>query len=1148
MSAELLPESRLDPSLSLPVRRPIGITMAVLAIVVFGFVSLRKLQVTLLPEIAYPTITVRTEFPGATPDDVEERVTRRLQEELATVPALVRIWSISRAETSDVLLEFDWGTPMTFAVQDVREKLNSVFLPEGAEQPILLHYDPNLDPILRIGVSGNLTLRELREYADKTIKEDLEGLDGVAAARVRGGDEKEYRISFRAAELRRRGLSSEQLSTLVTNANLNRTGGLLREGDTEYLVRTVNEFRSAEDIRELLLTLPGGQRIRLGDVAEVEITDREREVITRIDGRAAVEIAIYREAEANLVEVARRVRERVFGTAAQQAYVQRTGARYGADSLGAGDAAGAGGDRMAAMRARQEREALTGFLAFRLPEGVHLTQLTDQSRFVEQSTQEVLDAAMQGGLLAVIVLYLFLRQIAGTLIIALSIPISVIATFAPMYMAGVTMNIMSLGGLALGIGMLVDNSIVVLESIARCQAEGDPRLRAAVRGTREVGGAVIASTLTTVAVFFPIVFVEGIAGQMFGDQSIAVVSSLTVSLAVALFFIPVLVTLSAPGKPARPRTLPAAGDLFAGFRRTDGSRHVFRGALFLPRDLLLLAGRVLLALLALLSGLFVLVGGGLWRVLRFALDLVTNAFEFAYTRVAALYVLLLRASLRWRWTVLLLTLLLAAAAAMRVPRLGTQLMPDVYQGEFTLDFSLDVGTRLARTDDAMRAIESGVRALPDVEFTVATVGTESDELQKTDEGPHVCALTVHVKRGPELAARERAVEQQALDLVRKSLEVRTPPQVRRPTLMSIAAPIEIEVRGKDREELTRLADEIVAAVRTVPGVKDARSSLRRGKPELRITFRREELALQGIDLAQAARAVQAGYQGVVASQFNEGDRRVPIVVLAPEEERWGRSRLEELEIEGRPLAQLADLEEVYGPAEIRRIGNRRAAVVTVVPETFDLGGISDEIEAALLDVEAPLGYEVVLGGQKREMEQALGSLRFALLLAIFLVYVVMASQFESVLQPFLILGAVPLAGVGVIFALDLAKVPLSVVVFLGLIMLAGIVVNNAIVLIDRINQRREQGEEARSAILEAAQTRLRPILMTTLTTVLGLSPMLLAGEGNELRAPMALTVIAGLSSSTLLTLVVIPVLYSLVARFDRRGRADAAASAAEAST
>ncbi|MBL8898017.1 MAG: efflux RND transporter permease subunit [Planctomycetes bacterium] len=1135
MSSAPLAESRLDPSLSLPVRRPIGITMAVLAIVVFGFVSLRKLQVTLLPEIAYPTITVRTEFPGATPDDVEERVTRRLQEELATVPALVRVWSISRAEVSDVLLEFDWGTPMTFAVQDVREKLNSVFLPEGAEQPILLHYDPNLDPILRIGISGNLTLRELREYADKTIKEDLEGLDGVAAARVRGGDEKEYRISFRAAELRRRGLSSEQLAALITNANLNRTGGLLREGDTEYLVRTVNEFRSAEDIRELLLTLSGGQRIRLGDVADVEITDREREVITRIDGRAAVEIAIYREAEANLVEVAKRVRERVFGTSAQQAYVARTGARYGAEALGSG-AEGAGGDRMAAMRARSERKAMTDFLAFSAPEGVRLTQLSDQSRFVEQSTQEVLDAALQGGLLAVIVLYLFLRQVAGTLIIALSIPISVIATFAPMYLAGVTMNIMSLGGLALGIGMLVDNSIVVLESIARCHSEGDSRFRAAVRGTREVSGAVIASTLTTVAVFFPIVFVEGIAGQMFGDQSIAVVSSLTVSLAVALFFIPVLVTLSAPEIPTRPRTIPAAGDLFAGFRRDGGSRSPVRGVLLLPRDLLLLSGRALLAVLALVAGALVLLAGGLWRLLRFVLDLFTGGFELVYQRVATLYVLLLRGALRWRWTVLLLTVLLAIAAALRVPHLGSQLMPDVYQGEFTLDFSLEVGTRLARTDDALRTIETQVRALPDVEFTVATVGTESDELQKTDEGPHVCSLTVHVKKGEDLAVRERALEQKALDLVRGALEVRTPPQVRRPTLMSIAAPIEIEVRGKDREELARLADEIVAAVRQVPGVKDARSSLRRGKPELRITFRREELSLQGIDLARAARAVQAGYQGVVASQFNEGDRRVPIVVLAPEEERWGRSKLEELEIEGRPLAQLADLEEVYGPAEIRRIGNRRAAVVTVVPETFDLGGLSTRIEEALLDVEEPLGYEVVLGGQKREMEQALSSLRFALLLAIFLVYVVMASQFESILQPFLILGSVPLAAVGVIFALELAAVPLSVVVFLGLIMLAGIVVNNAIVLIDRINQRREQGENTRLAILEAAQTRLRPILMTTLTTVLGLAPMLFGGQGNELRSPMALTVIAGLSSSTLLTLIVIPVLYSLVARFDRRGR------------
>ncbi len=515
-----LPVARRSAFLDFVTGRPVAISMAMLSLAVFGIVSFFKLRQDLLPEVSYPTLTVRTSWPGAAPEDVEQRISQRVSEALSTLNGLVRSSSSSRAGASDVLLEFDWGTPMTFAVQDVREKLDGVFLPDGVERPLILRYDPNLDPILRIGLTSKRQfegeaaaieeLKALRWVAENRIERDLESLEGVAAVSVRGGLQEEIRVRLNPYQLAARQLDPSEVASRLAQENVNAAGGSLREGSTEYIVRTVNEFTDLEEIRDLSVARRGSAQVRLRDIAEIDAGYEKREVVTRIGGREAVELAIYREAGSNIVLLADRVREKLFGTPEQQAFVEKRAKEQAESGSASGDT----------FRDRQQGN----FLAHELRQEVDLTLLSDQSVFIEDAVKDVRDAALIGAGLAVLVIWVFLRRLAPTVIIAISIPLSVVVTFAPMFLAGVSLNIMSLGGLALGVGMLVDNAIVVLESITRCREEGDRLRDAAIRGTREVAGAVTASTLTTISVFAPIVFVSGIAGQIFGDQALTVVT------------------------------------------------------------------------------------------------------------------------------------------------------------------------------------------------------------------------------------------------------------------------------------------------------------------------------------------------------------------------------------------------------------------------------------------------------------------------------------------------------------------------------------------------------------------------------------------------------------------------------------------------
>jgi len=1095
----------------LVVARPVAVLMIFVAAAVFGLVSYAQLPMNLMPDLSYPTLTVRTDYPGAAPEEVEAQVSRMVEEALSTSDGLVGIQSRSRAELSDVILEFDWGTDMSAASQGVRERLQTTWFADGVDRPLILHYDPSLDPILRIALStsddegapsGEAALFLLRELAEDELKRELEGLDGVAAVSVRGGLERQVLVEVREDWLAARGVTPDAVVNTLTAENVNIAGGSIREGDTEFLIRTLNEFSTLEEIRRLEVLRADGTRVPIEDLATIRETYKERQVVSHLDGREAVELEVYKEADANIVEVARAVK----------LHTGETPNPFSEEPT----------------------------LQDKLPEGVVLSVLDDQARFIEEAIDNLVQTALLGGILAIGILFLFLRDVRSTAIIALAIPESVVVTFAALHLGGVSLNLMSLGGLALGIGMLVDNSVVVLEAIAVHRDKGLRRSEAAVAGAKEVAAAVTASTLTTVAVFLPIVFVEGVAGQIFGDLALAVVFSLLASLAVALVLVPMAaareVTLPAGVNRMRSiwseRRFASIAELRDSVRANEGWRWIG-----LPWQLSRFALRLPLELVAFL---FVSVAAGVGRItavlgrvvlpwVRRALYGGASIFHDTYNRLAARYPRLLGAALDRPGPVLGGAALALVVALGLLGTVGQELIPEVHQGRFTLSTSLAVGTPLDRTVATVSHAEQLILAHPEVDEVHATIGSDGRADAQADEGEHSARILVQMAPGGDLERRQAAVaEGLRTDLAAlEDLHVQVEPT----SLFTVRTPVEVVVTGNDLDELRSIADEVVARLQEVEGLRDVKSSLVPGFPEVRVRYERELLDRFGLSTRSVATAVRDKVQGAGASRLTRGERRIDLVVQLVEADRAGVDDLGRINVNPQldppiPLSAVAKLEQAEGPSEIRRVDQRRAAVVSANLEGMDLSSTQELIDAALRGLELPDGYSWELAGQTLEMQRSLRSLAFALLLAVFLVYVIMASTFESLTHPFVILFSVPLAAVGVLPALALTGTALSVVVFIGLIVLAGMVVNNAIVLVDRINQNRAEGLDRRAAVMAAGASRLRPILITTFTTALGLLPLAIGlGAGAEIQQPLALTVIAGLVSSTLLTLVVVPAVY-----------------------
>ena len=1108
-------------------RRRVTVAMVTVSLLLFGLIGLGNLRVNLLPDLSYPTLTVRTEYTGAAPMEIETLVSEPVEEAVGVVKGLRKLKSVSRTGQSDVVLEFAWGTDMDQASLEVRDKLETLQLPFEVQPPVLLRFNPSTEPVLRVALSAAgdgdsvRQLTELRRYADDDLKRRLESVPGVAAIRVGGGLEDEIQVELDIQRLAQIGLPVENVIQRLQQENINLSGGRLEQGSQRYLVRTVNQFSSVEEIRGMLVAtqsasaagggadevariaaasgdasvlaaamsaqsavaassraVADGRPVRLGDIATVDQGYKEREAIIRLDGREAVELAVYKEGDANTVATADAVHARI-----------------------------------AELRER-------------LPADIGLSVVDDQSKFIRAAISDVKVDAVLGGALAILVIFLFLRSGWSTLVVGLSLPVSIITTFFFMDQLGLSLNVMSLSGLALAAGLVVDDSIVVLESIAKARERGLGILASAIEGTREVGMAVVASTLTIIAVFLPLVFVEGIAGQLFGDQALTIAIAVGVSLLVAVTLIPMLSSLKGraplafpeeePHPQWRPRRLwqkPVA----AGGR---GVGALVRGLFFTIAWVVTRAWRLLVALVSPVAD----------RASGLAMNVYGRA-EDGYLRV-------LPRALRKPGLVLGIAAAAFAASLAVVPMLGTDLIPQLAQDRFEMTIRLPPGTPLRETDRVVREVQArhadddGIEVM----FGVSGTGTRLDA-NPTDSGENIGKLAVVMAGGgsgrleAELTGRLRAT---VADYPGVQVDFS------RPALFSFSTPLEIELQGQDLDALAAAGQKMAGLLRANSNYADVTSTVEQGAPEIQIRFDQARAGALGLTTREIADAVVRSVRGEVATRYNFRDRKIDVLVRAQEDQRDSVERIRNLMVNpgsARPvrLSAVAEVIATVGPSEIHRADQGRVAVVSANLAGIDLGTAVSEVRQMVAADPLGAGISMHIGGQGEELAESIRSLLFAFALAVFMVYLVMASQFESLLHPFVILFTIPLALVGAVLALLVTGNTISVVVFIGLILMVGLVVKNAIILIDKVNQLREAGVAKRKALVEGARSRLRPIAMTTLSTLFGFLPLALAfGEGAEVRSPMAITVIGGLLISTLLTLLVIPVVYDLL---DRRGDA-----------
>nr|WP_246071979.1 efflux RND transporter permease subunit [Lysobacter aestuarii] len=1111
-------------------RRRVTIAMFTISLLLFGLISLGNLKVNLLPDLSFPTLTVRTEYTGAAPTEIETLITEAVEESVGVVKGLRKLKSVSRTGQSDVVLEFAWGTDMDKAMLDVRDKIEVLQLPQEAEQPVLLRFNPSTEPVMRLALSaregGDDAIRQLtlmRRFAEDDLKKKLEPVEGVAAVKIGGGLEDEIQVDIDQQKLAQLNLPIETVINRLQQENVNVSGGRLEEGSQRYLVRTVNQFASVDEIREMLVTTQsggggdaasaaeqmarvaaatgdasamaaaasvqsassagqnvaaGGMPVRLKDVADVRQGYKEREAIIRLGGKEAVELAIYKEGDANTVATADAVQARL----------------------------------------KEIQDSM--------PPEFELTVIDDQSQFIRHAISDVKMDAVIGGLLAILIIFLFLRDGWSTFVISLSLPVSIVTTFFFMGQMDLSLNVMSLGGLALATGLVVDDSIVVLESIAKARERGLGILEAAIVGTREVSMAVVASTLTTIAVFLPLVFVEGIAGQLFRDQALTVALAIGISLLVSMTLIPMLSSLKGrppmafPEEPAHPQWRPTSKLQKPIAATGRGVGVATRGGLF----------GIAWVFVRIWRGITALVG----PVMRKASDLAMAPYE----RAERSYLKLLPAALARPTLVLGVALAAFLATLALVPMLGADLIPQLAQDRFEMTVKLPPGTPLRDTDALVQDIQRrhaddpGIHAM----FGVSGTGTRLDA-NPTESGENIGKISIVMADGGS-----EEIEAEETERLRATMEDHPGAEVdfSRPELFSFSTPLEIELRGEDLATIEQAGKQMAAMLRGNAHYADVTSTVEQGFPEIQIRFDQDRAGALGLTTRQIADVVVRKVRGEVATRYSFRDRKIDVLVRAQESDRASVEDIRRLVVNpgsSRPvtLEAVADVISTTGPSEIHRADQVRVAVVSANLRDIDLGTAVREVEAMVAEQPLTAGVRMHIGGQGEELAESVNSLVFAFGLAIFLVYLVMASQFESLLHPFVILFTIPLAMVGAVLALLVTGNSISVVVFIGLILLVGLVTKNAIILIDKVNQLREAGAAKRDALVEGARSRLRPIIMTTLCTLFGFLPLAIAmGEGAEVRSPMAITVIGGLLVSTLLTLLVIPVVYDLL---DRRGDA-----------
>jgi len=1075
---------------SITIKRPVTTFMFFLAIVLLGFVSLRELSVDLLPDISYPRLSVVTKFSGVAPEEIETLITDDLESAVSRIPGLRRVESISKEGVSYMTLEFSWGTDMDFAMLHTREKLDSVVLPDDAEEPTIIPLDPQSKAIMVLSVSGDRYLLEIKEFSEELIKPRLEQIEGIGSAEIAGGVEREIQVEVDPDKLSLYDLSIDEISQRIDNFNRNLQGGTIRKGRFKYSLRIVGEFEKIEEIGEIGLKTTGERGvIRLKDVADILDSIKEREGITRLNGKESIGILVRKESGANTVKVTQSARE--------------------------------------VLEEIQQENS-----------GIEILVVSEQAKYIENAISSVLSSIIFGGILAFLVLVVFLQDIKTPVIIAVVIPISIIATFNLLYFRDISLNIMSLGGLALGVGMFVDNSIVVSESIFRHKSLGKNLMEATVTGTKEVGMAVTASTLTTISVFLPVIYVHGVAGQLFEDQALTVTFALLSSLVVSLTLLPMLASrkfeLSASsGTPKNKEKQPK--ETQKSLKRSTGKILLspFRGLQWLLYNIPKGIFFVLNLIFTFLSQLFLIVLHYISLPFKPIINAMFKVYNGFYKKFEDLYHRVLIWSLGNKGKVLLGSLCFLAVTLVIASQMPRELMPKPETNSFEVNMKTPVDYSLEQTGDVVATLETWLKDQVSVKASFSQIGVVSG-MEALNPEVSINSVNLYVEAthpsGVDELMETMRTKLQKFPGVTYSI---VKEQSTMAEFMAFAtAEVGLKIKGEDLNRLTILAEQLVEKLSQIEGVTDIATNIGEGKPEFLITIKKEALEKYNISPGTIGNFLVNAVRGQRATQFKELEKKYDVRVRLEEQTRENIESLldEQISYQGTliPLRELVSYEIARGPKEIRRENQQREVLVTANLREKKISQVAPTIREKIGELSLPQGYRVVFSGEQEEMTKSFQSLVFAFTLAVLLVYMIMAAQFESLKHPFLILITLPMGLTGAIWALRITGQSLNVISIIGMVVLAGIVVNDAIVKIDYTNQLRRRGLSVRESILEASRVRLRPILMTTVTTTFGLFPMSLGfGRGAELQQPMAIAVIGGLLLATFLTLILIPLVYEI---------------------
>jgi len=1147
--------------ISLSLKRPVTVAMVVAALAVFGIKSYLGLGRDLLPDISYPSLTIMTRYEGAAPEEVEEYITDRLESSLATVKGKRRLTSISREGLSLITIEFEWGHDMQIATLHVREKLDSARFstgfPEDADRPTILRWDPAAKPIVGLAITGDAEILELKEGVREIIKPRLEQVEGIAIAQISGDIERVIDVEVDREKLTLYGINLGQITSAINNANANVPGGTIRKGRYRYTLRTLGEFDSVDQINTVVVARKNGADIRVSDIATVLDTHKDRDSMATVNTSEAIGLLVYKEAGANTIEATKAAKTLINELNEGQSDYQIT-------------------------------------LAF------------EEAKFIEQALNNVWVSLIFGGFFAFIVLVLFLRDLKSPVFIFTSIPIAIITTLLLMGALGLSLNIMSLGGLALGVGMLVDNSIVVLENIYRYREQGLKPMDAAFRGAREVAMPVAASTFTTIAVFFPIVYLQGVAGALFGEQALAVGLSLISSLVVSLTVLPLLTAVATilEGRdsfPARLMPMPkmesgayprgiqfwkwweyliAALVMFfvASYFKYEWEWTVWLllGLAFLPIALFLLKW-ILTFVLSLLFQMLAMALFLVTSVAQFLLDRVfIPIFDFFYNGFEHAYHVVLDWCLDRKVITLTLAIALLFIAFLAGSRLKRELMPRSASGQFTIEAKLPEGTALEITAEVIADFEEMLLADEAVEIVFSQIGASEANLAQLlrDSGTNTAEISVKLEEDrislEEVYRLSDMVRAKAATYGGMSVDFQETESSFEDLLASEGGSgFVVQIEGENFEDLFAANDMVLEALRKVEGLDDIRTTLTRDSPQIKVDINRDSVSRYGLGISEVGNYLSNGMRGDLATQYKEFDRQIDVRVRFPKEDRENFERVLDatmLTQEGTavPLRDLIRYDTVRAAKEIRRINQRRVAQISANLGEKKISEVIPLVRAELSELTMPSGVSRPrITGEQQGIQSSFSQLMMAFGLSALLVYMIMAGQFESLRFPFVVIFTVPMGIVGTVLMLFTFDQTINIMSLIGLIVLSGIVVNDAIVKVDFINQARGEGASVRQAVLQASRVRLRPILMTTATTVLGLLPMasglvpafiassfmkpivsridnmlvdfgitpmaeLFSARGAEIQQPLALVVIGGLTMATLLTLILIPILYEML--------------------